>query len=81
MFCSGRTGVQLKDKWRNLVKFKHLTQAETACLATKTQKEAWKREDQYGYEADEQRMPRPPVLLLQVMRLPSWLTPTRCSCR
>mmetsp|Transcript_12072 Transcript_12072/g.33932 ORF Transcript_12072/g.33932 Transcript_12072/m.33932 type:complete len:504 (+) Transcript_12072:504-2015(+) len=37
-----RSGVQLKDKWRNLVKFKHLTQAETACLATKSQKTAWR---------------------------------------
>ena len=41
---SNRTGVQLKDKWRNLVKFKHLTKAETACLASKTQKTAWKNE-------------------------------------
>ena len=41
---SNRTGVQLKDKWRNLVKFKHLSKAETACLASKTQRPAWKAE-------------------------------------
>eukprot|EP00775_Hariotina_reticulata_P003914 gene3914-4168_t len=31
-----RTGVQLKDKWRNLVKFRHITPDETLALQPKT---------------------------------------------
>ncbi|GBF88113.1 hypothetical protein Rsub_00825 [Raphidocelis subcapitata] len=33
---STRSGVQLKDKWRNLVKFRHLTQEDTQTLQPKT---------------------------------------------
>lgn len=34
--CSHRTGVQLKDKWRNLVKFRHISADETQSLQPKT---------------------------------------------
>ena len=34
MLCrQARSGVQLKDKWRNLVKFNHLTTEELSCGA------------------------------------------------
>lgn len=33
-----RTGVQIKDKWRNLVKFRHLTEEEKEAVATRTNK-------------------------------------------
>jgi hypothetical protein len=31
-YARHRTGVQLKDKWRNLVKFKHVSKAEAEAL-------------------------------------------------
>jgi hypothetical protein len=31
-----RSGVQLKDKWRNLVKFRHLSQEDAQTLQPKT---------------------------------------------
>ncbi len=33
---SDRTGVQLKDKWRNLVKFKHVSRVEADVAASKS---------------------------------------------
>ena len=33
-----RTGVQIKDKWRNLVKFRHLTEEEKQAVANRTNK-------------------------------------------
>lgn len=33
--CRDRTGVQLKDKWRNLVKFKHVSRVEADVAASK----------------------------------------------
>jgi len=34
--CSDRTGVQLKDKWRNLVKFKHVSKTEAENAASRS---------------------------------------------
>ena len=34
--CSDRTGVQLKDKWRNLVKFKHVSRTEAENAASRS---------------------------------------------
>ena len=33
-----RTGVQIKDKWRNLVKYRHLTEEEKVAVANRTNK-------------------------------------------
>ena len=35
-FARDRTGVQLKDKWRNLVKFKHVSRVEADVAAAKS---------------------------------------------
>jgi hypothetical protein len=46
--CSCRSGVQLKDKWRNLVKFKHVTHADIQALQRRTSG-PWSKK--YGLQA------------------------------